>query len=162
MLDLLAVDEVEAIKRAVRAEAYLMGGIFEFCESPELFSGDSTIHVVGDEVVDLVVGHSADDNIVIVGFPVTAGDDEVEPLFGYVGKLEDIQAVRKTNRVGVHARGVEPTRPALGLLAQYRAVKAGTKILGVASNANLGPFDLAATAMKDCQCHSLSIAWRRL
>lgn len=127
-----------------------MGGVFEFREGPELLPSDGSVHVVGDEVVDLVVGHSADDNIVVVGLPVTAGDDEVEPLFGHIGKLEDIQAIKETNRIGVHARGVEPARPAFGLLAQYRAVKARAKILGVAANANLGPLDLATAAMKDC------------
>ena len=58
-----------------------MRRVFEFSHNPKLLSGDDAIDVVGNKVVNLLVCHRADDNIVIVRNAMAAVDDEIQPCF---------------------------------------------------------------------------------
>ena len=62
----LASDKGQAIQRSLCTKIYLMRRVFEFSHNPKLLSGDDAIDVVGNKVINLVVCHRADDNIVIV------------------------------------------------------------------------------------------------
>ena len=53
-----------------------MRRVFEFSHNPKLLPGDDAIDVVGNKVVNLVVCHRADDNIVIVRNAMAAVDEK--------------------------------------------------------------------------------------
>ena len=73
-------NKCEAFQGCFCGEADLMSRIFEFCQYPELFSCDDSCNEIFDVVVDLVVGHCSDHDVVIVRDAFSAVYDEVEPL----------------------------------------------------------------------------------
>ena len=63
--------------------------VFEFCQHPELLSCDGSRDEVFDVVVDLVVGHGSNHDVVVVSDAFSAVYNEVKPFVCHALEIKD-------------------------------------------------------------------------
>ena len=66
-----------------------MSRVFEFCQYPELLSCDDSSDEVLDVVVDLVVCHGSNHDVVVVRNAFSAVYDEVKPCVCHTLEIKD-------------------------------------------------------------------------
>jgi len=71
------------------AKIDLVCRIFKFCQAPELFSGNDSIHIVCNVIVNLVICHGTDNNVMFMSNSVTAGNNEIKPFFCHFFKFQN-------------------------------------------------------------------------
>ena len=57
-----------------------MRRIFESCHHPELLTGYDSLHVIGNKIVNLIISHCSDNNIIVMSLSRTAGYDKIQPI----------------------------------------------------------------------------------
>lgn len=81
-----------------------MSGVFEFGKYPELFTGNNTVDIVCDIIINLVVCHSTDYYIIVMRFTVTAINNEVKPFFCHFHEFKNVESCIKSYSICVNGR----------------------------------------------------------
>ena len=78
-------------------EAYLMCGVFKFCQLPESCPGYFSINKILNIVKYCVICHWSFHNIIAMFFTWTALDNKIQPLFRHLRKFYNLFTSMKKN-----------------------------------------------------------------
>ncbi len=127
-----------------------MRGIFEFRQYPELFPCQYSVYVVGDIVVNLVICHCADNDIVVVRGIVAASYNEIKPFFCHFFEMKSFQGGVLLIIVDADYGGGIAFGPSFGLFLYFGAIEAAAKVLGEFSLYDSGSFYCLVTSVIYC------------
>lgn len=85
-----------------------MSWMLEFCQYPELFSGENSADEIGNIVPYLIVGHRSNYDVMRMRSSVPAGYDEVKPLFRHLIETQNIQIRIRSVFIKTDNRGIKP------------------------------------------------------
>ena len=127
-----------------------MGWILKSCQRPELLSRNYTINIICNIIINLIIRHCTDNQIIIMRYTMTAGDNEVQPFLCHLFKFQNFKTGIHTDGIYIHNWRIIPFCPAFCLLTDDRTVKSGTKIFCVFTLDNLRHRYGGIAAMINC------------
>lgn len=131
-------------------EADLMRRVLESREFPERGAADLPVGEILNVVEDRVVCHRTFDDVIVMRLAGAAGDDEIEPFFGHVRKIQHFErCVRRIFVFVYDSDSAESGRPTDSLREKGSAIKTEVEILMVTSRPDLRKFHGFLTAVID-------------
>ena len=76
----LAISIFQALQCYICTKSNLMGWIPEFCQHPKLLSRNYTIHIIGYIVINLIICHSSNHNIIGMTLSASTSNYEIQPF----------------------------------------------------------------------------------
>ncbi len=107
-----------------------MGRVFEFCQYPKLLLGDYSSDEVFNVVVDLVVCHGSNYDVVAVRDAFSAVYNEIQPCVCHAFEIADGQSLVGSIFIDADCGSFLSHCPPLCLSLQFCAVEAFSEILG--------------------------------
>lgn len=137
-------------------EADLVRRMLEFSEFPERGAADLPVGEVLNIVEDRVVCHRTFDDVIVMRLAGAAGDDEIEPFFGHVRKIQHFErCVRRIFVFVYDSDSAESGCPTDSLREKSGTIKSEIEILMVASRPDLRKFHGFLTAVIDDCGHGI-------
>lgn len=110
--------------------------VFEFCQYPELLSCDYSSSEVFNVVIDLVVCHCSDYDIVVVGNTVSTIYDEIQPFVCHTFEITDGEVFVFGVFVSADGGSFLSHCPSFGLSLEFCAIESFSKIFGELSGSD--------------------------
>ena len=104
--------------------------VFEFCQYPELLSGDYSCYEIFNVVVNLVVCHCSDYDVVVVWNAISAVNNEVKPFICHAFEIADRQSLVGSVFINADCGSFLPHSPSLGLSLEFCAIESFSEIFG--------------------------------
>ena len=126
-----------------------MGWIFEFCQYPELLSCDDACDEVFNIVIDLVICHSSDYDVVVVWNAFSAVYYEIQPIICQTFEIADGQSFVVSVFIGTDGGSFLSHCPSSSLPFQLGTIEAFSEIFGELANSDFGNFNFYIATMKN-------------
>ena len=104
--------------------------VFEFCQYPELFSCDYSCDEVLNVVVDLVVCHCSDYDVVVVWNAISAVYYEIQPCVCHAFEIADGQSLVGSVFINADCGSFLSHCPSFGLSLELCAIESFSEIFG--------------------------------
>ena len=104
--------------------------VFEFCQYPELLSGDYSCYEIFDVVEDLVVCHCSYYDVVVVLNAISAVYYEIQPFVCHAFEIADGQGLVGSIFINADCGSFLSHCPSFGLSLEFCAIESFSKIFG--------------------------------
>ena len=122
--------------------------VFEFCQYPELLSCDNSCYEVFNVVVDLVVCHGSDNDIVAVWDAVSTIYYEIQPFVCHAFEIADGQSLVRSVFIYADCGSFLSHCPSFGLSLQFCTIESFSEIFGELSCSDLRFLDFYGAAVE--------------
>lgn len=122
--------------------------VFEFCQYPELLSCDYSGDEVFDVVIDLVVCHGSDYDIVVVWSAFSAIYDEIQPFVCHAFEIAYGQSLVGSIFIDADCGSFLSHCPPFGLSLEFCAIESFSEIFCELTCSNLWLLDFYGAAVE--------------
>ena len=112
--------------------------VFEFCQYPELLSGDYSGDEVFNVVVDLVVCHCSDYDVIVVLDAFSAVYYEIQPCVCHAFEIADGQSLVGSIFIDADCGSLLSHGPSFGLPLEFCAIESFSEIFCELTCSDLG------------------------